>query len=690
MTGFHFGRYQILERLSAGGMGVVYRGVAHGADGFKKPVVIKRIHGHLAGDPEMMARFVNEAKLTMAMSHGNLVQVLDLGKLEQEYFIVLEYVEGKDLASVLEQGRKVGDWPPAPLALHVITEVLRGLDYAHRRTDERGRSLGIVHRDVKPANILCSYEGEVKLTDFGIAKALAARHLTQDGMILGSLRYMSPEQAKGEEIDQRSDVFSVGAILYTLLCRIQPFSGDDFEAVARAVINARFLAPEAHGVRLPPQLQQILLTALAREPARRYAAAAAMLADLERYERAQDSVATSSDLRRFMHGLFHPDAAGPGAASAAADALVHAELQVQPAPWTNGGAVSTFVLSGRDILPIEAEDTQAATPRARAKPGAQRPAPSEGVRTTASVIQGSEETRWPEEARPTLIWSGGRGAEPTLLGHARSAEVLPGEGQPPSVEAESGEARAGAGESSAERATRSASLEAASARAGAGESSAERATRSASLEAASARARALGEVVPAPSGATSRIRPPVNRGVFALAALTAMGAGVLAGFLIIRARSAPESGDRKVSRAITPYAGPARAGDVPLGPSGSARTARGGMAARDGAGPARTSGQVPEDFPKKKVKAKVERPVSSPPPAASKARAKGWVHVSTQPAYAEVFLGEHRLEGTPCRIQLPVGSHVLKLVNRKLGLVVRRRVVVHSQKETRVVIDNFE
>jgi serine/threonine-protein kinase len=664
MTGLHFGRYQILERLSAGGMGTVYRGAAHGVDGFKKPVVIKRVHGHLARDPAITARFVNEAKLTMAMSHGNLVQVLDLGKLEDEYFIVLEYVDGRDLRTVLGRAWEVGDWPSLALALHVVAQVLHGLSYAHRRTDEAGASLGIVHRDVKPANILCSYEGEVKLTDFGVAKALAS-HLTQEGAILGSLRYMSPEQAKGDAVDQRSDIFSAGAVLYTLLCRAQPFPGDDFDAVVRAVINARFLPPDAHGVTVPPELQRILLTALARDPARRYATAAAMLADLERHQRTHGSLATSSDLRELMRRLFLEDAVETRPLPEDGDTLVNAELEVEPTSHTQLGIgpVSSFVLShpseprgGGGASHAPSEETQPATPRAMSASG--------------GILD--------DDGRP---------------GEAEASFVARAPVGPPAERSAPQEVRA---ERSATRAT-------------------------------------LGTPGPDdPSdlhGATSRTWVPRDRWVFVLAAVTVLAVGAAVVFLVLRSTHQPLGADRPdqhqrdaagsiagsqpvlaapdVGRARPHDAGQPLAGQIRVVsvPAGAAVTlddrpvgrtpltvdARLGSPHRVGLQLRgfrawQDSVVLSSESPRSTLDVTLVPAGRSP----VKPQAKGWVQVSTQPAYAEVFLGEQRLDVTPCRIQLPVGAHVLRLVNRKLGRVVKRRVVVRADREARVVLEDFE
>ena len=212
-----FGRYTLLERLGAGGMAEVFKAKSFGVEGFEKTLVIKRILPELARKAEFLEMFVHEAKLAVRLSHANIVQVFDLGRVEHEgeppsYFIAMEYVAGLDLATVLARCRRARTPVPFGMAVFVAAEVAKALDHAHRRRDEQSRPLGIVHRDVSPQNILLSWEGEVKVTDFGIAKAKGLMvedegATTSTRTLRGKLSYMSPEQSVDDPLDGRSDLF---------------------------------------------------------------------------------------------------------------------------------------------------------------------------------------------------------------------------------------------------------------------------------------------------------------------------------------------------------------------------------------------------------------------------------------------------------------------------------------------------
>lgn len=221
-----YGKYQLLDLLARGGMAEVFKAKSHGVEGFEKILVIKRILGELGANPQFIEMFINEAKIAVSLSHANIVQVFDLGKADDTYFIAMEYVAGYDLSTVLARGKSRGRPIPQELAVYVVSELAKGLDYAHRRRDAQQRPLNIVHRDVSPQNVLISFEGEVKLTDFGIAKAALAAGAHDDGeagAVKGKYAYMAPEQARGEVVDSRVDLFALGVILYELLTGDNPF-----------------------------------------------------------------------------------------------------------------------------------------------------------------------------------------------------------------------------------------------------------------------------------------------------------------------------------------------------------------------------------------------------------------------------------------------------------------------------------
>jgi serine/threonine-protein kinase len=203
-------RYTITRKIADGGTAEIFLAVQRGAHGFEKPVVLKRIFPALYADPQFRNMLVDEAHIAMSLNHTNIVQVLDLGEAEGQYVLALELVDGWTLDAVLRRARALNTAIPPALALYISAEVCRALAYAHAKTDPEGRALGIVHRDISPHNVLLSEQGEVKLTDFGIAKARNRRESSLGNVIKGKIAYMSPEQASGGELDPRSDLFSVG------------------------------------------------------------------------------------------------------------------------------------------------------------------------------------------------------------------------------------------------------------------------------------------------------------------------------------------------------------------------------------------------------------------------------------------------------------------------------------------------
>ena len=204
-----FGKYQIVERIAAGGMAEIFKARLDGIGGFHRTFAIKRILPHLTANPEFVDMLVDEAKVAGLLSHANIVQILDLGSIDQQYYIAMEFVNGRDLGQILARCADKGITLPVPHAVYVLLEMLKGLEYAHNRQVMRGgrpAPLNIVHRDISPANVLLSFQGEVKLTDFGIAKASVKALETMSGVVKGRFDYMSPEQASGGTIDQRSEI----------------------------------------------------------------------------------------------------------------------------------------------------------------------------------------------------------------------------------------------------------------------------------------------------------------------------------------------------------------------------------------------------------------------------------------------------------------------------------------------------
>ena len=296
------GRYNIVRRVADGGMAEIFLATQLGREGFQKPVILKRIHSTIYADPQFRNMFIDEAHISMSLAHSNIAQVLDLGVAQGRYFLVLELVDGWDLGRVQQRAAAAGVPLPRELGLHIIADVCRALAYAHGKTDGT-RPLGIVHRDVSPHNILLSEQGEIKLTDFGIAKAMNKREQTGTGVVKGKVAFMSPEQAMGKPIDQRSDLFSLGTVLYLLMVRSRPFEGPtDLETLLR-VQKGDFLPPEAAAPDLEPEVAAIINRALKLDPNERYQSADEMLADIEHVARNVFRAVGQTELKRWLAEL---------------------------------------------------------------------------------------------------------------------------------------------------------------------------------------------------------------------------------------------------------------------------------------------------------------------------------------------------------------------------------------------------
>jgi tetratricopeptide (TPR) repeat protein/tRNA A-37 threonylcarbamoyl transferase component Bud32 len=304
-------------------MAELFQGKIVSVKGFEKPVAIKKLLPHLTQDSSLINMFVNEAKLAARLTHQNIVQIYDLGSIEGTYFIAMEYLHGKDLRAMINKARQRAVPVPLEFALYIVSRICAGLDYAHKLKDFQGSPLNIIHRDISPQNIIVTYEGEVKIVDFGIAKAATHSSETKVGIIKGKLAYMSPEQAAGKSIDHRSDVFSTGILLYELVTQRRMFEGTDLDVLDR-VRKGDFVAAEVVAPALPPRIIAILRRALAHDPERRYQSCAEMLTDLE--EGFSDfSVRPSAEiLGHYMKGLFAEEIA------VELSALQEAQTQITP------------------------------------------------------------------------------------------------------------------------------------------------------------------------------------------------------------------------------------------------------------------------------------------------------------------------------------------------------------------------
>jgi len=285
-------------------MAEIYRAKTFDAQGTPHLVAVKRVLAHLAEDDDFIQMLVDEAKIASVLRHGNIARVYEFARAHGEYFIAMEHVDGKDMRTVLERCRAKKKPIPPEHAAYVAAEVGAALHAAHSAVDSRGRPLRIIHRDVSPSNIICSYAGEVKLCDFGIAKATLSRVTTKTGVIKGKVKYMSPEQALGRKLDHRSDVFSLGSCLYEMLTRIPPFTATNEMDLLIKVRDAKYRSISELQPGIPPELEAITDKCLTRSRANRYQTAAEAEGDLRAFLRKFMPNYSRSHLGRFIRKMF--------------------------------------------------------------------------------------------------------------------------------------------------------------------------------------------------------------------------------------------------------------------------------------------------------------------------------------------------------------------------------------------------
>jgi serine/threonine-protein kinase len=291
-------------------MAEIFTALQVGAEGFEKPVVLKRILPALAADPAFVRMLVDEAHIASSLIHSNLVQVLDLGKVDDQFFLALEFVDGWSLEQIRKRARKARVKLPLPLSLHIVASLCRALDYVHRR-NRNGKPLGIVHRDVTPQNVLISREGEVKLADFGIAKASGRREKSATGVIKGKFAYMSPEQSIGAELDARSDLFSVGTLLYLLTTGKKPFEASSDLDVLMQVRRARYEKPSTFVRDYNPDVERFIARALRADRARRWQSAEQMADRLDAILVKLGQPSGPAALKRWLESLSTRDGVVP-------------------------------------------------------------------------------------------------------------------------------------------------------------------------------------------------------------------------------------------------------------------------------------------------------------------------------------------------------------------------------------------
>ena len=297
-------RYEPLKKLATGGMAEIYLAKQSGLEGFEKVVVLKRILPHLSSDDEFVNMFLDEARIAAKLSHPNVVQIYDLGKADNTYYIAMEYVSGRNVQHLITKQQTLGGHLPVEHVCRIIAGVCDGLHYAHARKDYDGKPLNIIHRDISPQNILVSFAGGVKVVDFGIAKASTQLAQTRAGVLKGKYAYMSPEQVRGSKIDHRSDIFAVGLVMYEMLTGARTFERENSLKTLKAIVQEKPLNPREMNPDIPMEVVKILSKALEKNPDRRYKTAQEFQLALEDWLEQSPKKSNNVRLSRFLYELF--------------------------------------------------------------------------------------------------------------------------------------------------------------------------------------------------------------------------------------------------------------------------------------------------------------------------------------------------------------------------------------------------
>ena len=275
------GRYAVFDAIASGGMATVHYGRLLGPSGFSRTVAIKKLHPHLAGDAEFTAMFLDEARVAARVRHPNVVPTLDIVSADDQLLLVMEYVQGESLSRLMRAAKRMDAPMPPSVAAAILVGVLHGLHAAHEATDERGRPLGIVHRDVSPQNVLVGLDGIPRLVDFGVAKALGRVQTTRDGQIKGKIAYMAPEQIRGATPTRRMDVYAAAVVFWEMLTLDRLFGGDNDVTVLERALHHEPAPPSALAEGISPELDAVVLRALSRDPAKRFSTAREMAREIE-------------------------------------------------------------------------------------------------------------------------------------------------------------------------------------------------------------------------------------------------------------------------------------------------------------------------------------------------------------------------------------------------------------------------
>lgn len=302
-------RFELVTELASGGMATVYLARLSGVAGFQRLVAIKRLHPHLAKEPEFVEMFLDEARLAARIHHPNVVSIQEIGESEEGYYLVMDYVDGDTLAHLLARSAQTKKEIPWGVTIRILLDTLTGLHAAHELTDDLSRPLAIVHRDVSPQNILVGADGIARLTDFGVARAASRLSTTRSGQLKGKVAYMAPEQARGEPIDRRADIFSCGIVLWEALALKRLFRADGEAATLNRVLYDSIVPPSKHRSNVPQPLEAICMRALERDVDARFGTAADFADELERAGRELSCVASAREVAACLEAVVGPDLA---------------------------------------------------------------------------------------------------------------------------------------------------------------------------------------------------------------------------------------------------------------------------------------------------------------------------------------------------------------------------------------------
>jgi len=385
------GKYHLIKKIAAGGMAEIYLARVSGLAGFEKLVVVKRILPQLSTQNQFIEMFLDEARIAATLQHPNIVQMYDIGAADGNYFIAMEYLHGEDVRSIMRRLRdRKESGLPLDHAVNIVIGVASGLHYAHEKTAFDGKQLGIVHRDVTPQNVIITFDGAVKLVDFGIAKASNRLGETRFGTLKGKIPYMSPEQCQGRPLDRRSDIYAVGIMLYELTTSSRLYRGESDYDIMKQIVEQPLIPPSVRKPDYSLELEKIVLRALAKDPEERYQTAQDMQADLEHFAREGRMMISPIALSAYLKGMF-PERAAWRPDAGQSDAEISDKVASRPGAGRPGSELSIEISYDEDSQP-SSELTSGATPSANGQLGSR---PSQVVarrrptRLIAAVLVGA-------------------------------------------------------------------------------------------------------------------------------------------------------------------------------------------------------------------------------------------------------------------------------------------------------------